>query len=398
MTEAINDLSESKVVLWTPTPFMPSQTNKYYDPPYFNSVVDIGKTTECGIVDMRYAFLNNQKPLKELLWTDEKHPNVKGQKLMADTMFDYLKKCFSKKNPNIKQPFDIFSIVSSYASTPQPSTNNLYNGMHPWNNKIEFCRPVRVFSGTNAISEDWLIKFISPNSFSVSGNVTGFDGILTRKTNSKDLLFSKSRRIAFMPDDVWWAWTTQLYFSNDIFKFSVVYATNNSFKSFNYEKNKITSIQVKDKNLLKNSNFADELKNWNFWQAAKTLSNYVKIINVTGKKFKNAVRIENPMKKLVGIQQLVKVKSNAVYRLSGIVRSTATNNNDIIFGGRIGFYLPGQKEKQIVWMSEHNQWWKKELIFTNQVTGLATVYIHMGYGNVSSTGEFTNIRLEKIEK
>ncbi len=154
---------------------------------------------------------------------------------------------------------------------------------------------------------------------------------------------------------------------------------------------------VKKENLLKDGQFKEKLKNWQLWHSAKTFSNTVKFINVTGKNFKNAVRIENPIKKLVGIQQLVKVKSNTIYRLSGTVRSTATNNNDIIFGGRIGFYLPPQKEKQIVWMSEHNQWWRKELIFTNQVTGMATVYIHMGYGNVASTGEFTNISLEKIK-
>ena len=41
--------------------------------------------------------------------------------------------------------------------------------------------------------------------------------------------------------------------------------------------------------------------------------------------------------------------------------------------------------------------WHKELIFTNQVTGIATVYIHMGYGNISSIGEFTNISLEEID-
>ena len=153
---------------------------------------------------------------------------------------------------------------------------------------------------------------------------------------------------------------------------------------------------VKKENLVKNGGFKEKLKQWQFWQSAKTHSNTVKFINVANKNFQSAVRIENPMKKLVGIQQLVKVKSNAIYRLSGIARSTATKNNDIIFGGRLGFYLKGQKEKQIVWMSEHNQWWKKELIFTNQVSGMATVYIHMGYGNIASTGEFTNIKLEKI--
>ena len=154
---------------------------------------------------------------------------------------------------------------------------------------------------------------------------------------------------------------------------------------------------VKKINMLKNGEFKEKLKYWHLWHSAKSFSNTVKFINVVNKNFESAVRIENPMKKLVGIQQRVSVKSNSVYRLSGTVRSTATNKNDIIFGGRIGFYLPGQKEKQIVWMSEHNQWWRKELIFTNQVTGMATVYIHMGYGNIASTGEFTNIKLEIIK-
>jgi|GEM_PF-460161 len=168
--------------------------------------------------------------------------------------------------------------------------------------------------------------------------------------------------------------------------------TNNIEKAVDKikEKNSLSKI-----NLLKNGNFDNKLENWSFWQSAKTLSNTVKIISVSGKKFKNAVRIENPMKKLVGIQQRVRVISNAVYKLSGIARSLG-NDKSKIFGGRIALWLPPQKEKQIVWMSEYNNWWKKDLIFTNQVTGIATVYVHMGYGGVASTGEFTNIRLELI--
>ena len=149
--------------------------------------------------------------------------------------------------------------------------------------------------------------------------------------------------------------------------------------------------------LIKNGSFNKKLKNWQLWHSAKALSNTVKIINVPGNKFKNTVRIENPMKKLVGIQQRVHVVSNAVYKLSGIARSLG-NDKSKIFGGRIGFYLPPQKEKQIVWMSEHDKWWKKELVFTNNITGTAIVYVHMGYGNVASTGEFTNIRLEKLSE
>ncbi|RLD12309.1 MAG: hypothetical protein DRI44_01090 [Chlamydiae bacterium] len=153
---------------------------------------------------------------------------------------------------------------------------------------------------------------------------------------------------------------------------------------------------VEKPNMLKNGSFNEKLKNWQLWHSAKSLSNTVKIINVSGKKFKNAVRIENPMKKLVGIQQIVRVVSNTVYKLSGIARSLG-NDKSKIFGGRIAIWLPPQKEKQIVWMSEYDHWWKKELIFTNQVSGIATLYVHMGYGRVASTGEFTNISLEKLE-
>ena len=70
-------------------------------------------------------------------------------------------------------------------------------------------------------------------------------------------------------------------------------------------------------------------------------------------------KIENPIKKMVGVQQIVKLKSNTVYRLSASARSVATNNPKIIFGGRLALWQRGQKEKQIVWMSEYNHCWKK---------------------------------------
>ena len=391
MIKIIEEFTNAKVVLWITSPYLHSQVD---DRPYYYSCLKIADKEKCGLVDIRYALMNNKQPLSKLLWTDEKHPNRYGQEVMADKIFSYLCKAV-KLNSNkkiIKKSFPF----PHFATSPKEIPENKKNGLHPWNNKIELCTPLRVFIGTNAISEDWIIKFISPDSFSVSGSVTGFDGIIKR--SNQKLLFSNSKRIAFQPNDIWWAWNTQLYFSNDIFKFSVAYATNNSFKSFEYNKKKIIPNSNKNKNLLKNSNFTDGLKNWNFWQSAKTFSNTVKIINVSGKKFKNAVRIENPMKKLVGIQQRVRVVSNTIYRLSGTARSVATNNPKILFGGRLGFFIPGQKEKQMVWMSEYNHWWKKDLIFTNQVTGIATVYVHMGYGGVASTGEFTNIRLEKLSE
>lgn len=149
--------------------------------------------------------------------------------------------------------------------------------------------------------------------------------------------------------------------------------------------------------VLKNGNFKTKLDKWGFWGNADNYSNKVSILVSDGKQGKyNFLRIENPYKNLIGVQQLANVSSGSVYRLSGSARSTVTNNSSIIFGGRIGFYLPPQKEKQIVWTSEFNNWWRKELIFTNTVNGIATIYVHMGYGNVSSTGEFAGITLEEI--
>ena len=150
-------------------------------------------------------------------------------------------------------------------------------------------------------------------------------------------------------------------------------------------------------NLLKNSSFDDNIKNWHLWKTAKKSPENIKVVQIeNNNSIANAVRIENPNKQLIGLSQPVLLTSGLVYRLSGTVRSLG-NDNSKIFGGRIAVYLPPQKEKQIIWMTEYNSFWEKELFFTNLVTGAATVYFHLGYGGVATTGEFANIRLEKIK-
>ncbi|NLF38891.1 hypothetical protein GX586_05560 [bacterium] len=144
-------------------------------------------------------------------------------------------------------------------------------------------------------------------------------------------------------------------------------------------------------NLLKNGTFAEGLASWYCWQGAKEATNAVKAVVALGRP---ALRIENPEAKLIGMQQLVTVESGVVYRLSGAARSVATTDSSVLFGGRLAFYLPPQPEREVVWMSEATNWWEKAVVFTNEVTGVATVFVHMGYGGARSTGEFTNIRLE----
>ena len=151
----------------------------------------------------------------------------------------------------------------------------------------------------------------------------------------------------------------------------------------------------KIKNLLKNGGFKNNINGWGLWREAKKNPENVKVVDVENNyKISNAVIIENPNKKMIGISQIATLTSGTVYRLSGAVRSLG-NDGSKIFGGRIAVYLPPQKERQIVWMSEHDKFWEQQLVFTNLVTGQATVYLHLGYGGVATTGEFANVRLEE---
>ncbi|MCK5853340.1 hypothetical protein KAH27_09965 [bacterium] len=154
---------------------------------------------------------------------------------------------------------------------------------------------------------------------------------------------------------------------------------------------------VSKNNLLKNGKFDKSIDGWHLWREAEKNPQNVKIIDVKDNNdFSSAVRIENPNKKLLGVSQVVQLTSGIVYRVSGAVRSLG-NDSSKIFGGRIAIYLPPQKENAIVWMSEYDKWWEKDLIFTNEVTGPATVYVHLGYGGIASTGEFSNIGLEAVK-
>jgi hypothetical protein len=152
-----------------------------------------------------------------------------------------------------------------------------------------------------------------------------------------------------------------------------------------------------DTGLIANGAFEVGLQQWAAWGAANASTGAVRgIATWTCAGNRHGVRIENPARRLLGLQQRVPLQSNVIYRLSGTVRSMATTCSDILFGGRVALFLPPQPEQQIVWMSECTAWWPRELIFTNLVTGTATVYFHLGYGNVATTGEFTNIGLEPI--
>jgi hypothetical protein len=149
--------------------------------------------------------------------------------------------------------------------------------------------------------------------------------------------------------------------------------------------------------LLANGNFAQGLSHWSWWGAAEQHSNQLRVtLDVAGGATAGVLRIENPHALMQGVKQHVPLVSGAVYRLCASARSVTTTSAEALFGGRVALFLPPQPEQQLVWMNDYAAWWPKELVFTNQVTGMAVVYVHLGYGKATTTGEFSAIRLERV--
>ena len=150
-------------------------------------------------------------------------------------------------------------------------------------------------------------------------------------------------------------------------------------------------------NVLKNSKFNLHTVYWRSWQFAQRHTNWVNVVTKPGEGGDyHALCIADADGSLVGVQQTVNVVSGKIYRLSGSARSVVTNSSAILFGGRIFFRMSPQPEYQLTWSTEFNQWWRKKIIITNTVTGVALVVVHMGYGNKASTGEFADVRLERL--
>ena len=159
----------------------------------------------------------------------------------------------------------------------------------------------------------------------------------------------------------------------------------------------VTSTGASMRSLVYDGRFAKGFAHWGYWLPTNGDSNHIRLVELEGLRTTGmAVRIENPDGAMIGIRQAVDVQSGSVYRLGAVARSLSGRTTNVLFGGRLAFFIPGQAEHDIVWMTEYNSWWGRSVVFTNYVAGSATIYVHLGYGRVATTGEFTDIRLEQV--
>ncbi|MBO7543889.1 carbohydrate binding domain-containing protein [bacterium] len=128
-----------------------------------------------------------------------------------------------------------------------------------------------------------------------------------------------------------------------------------------------------DSNAVMNGSFKDGLANWRYWRLDEE----------KGKKFVKTgaygLSLEGQPNTLMGVAQTVKVTPGTVYRLSAKVRSTETSEGKSYLGARLALNAPDQKEQQVVWLYNNKNWEEKEVVFTNDYSGLATLFFHTGY-------------------
>lgn len=144
-------------------------------------------------------------------------------------------------------------------------------------------------------------------------------------------------------------------------------------------------------NLIRNHDFKRGMQHWELWGRPCDTANTVVVVNA-------ALRITNPSGEMRGVKQHLSAPlvSGQVYRLSATARLVGVPDVNRILGGRVAVYLPPQPEYDVTWLTQRDQWWQQERIFTNTVDGNPIVLVHLGYGHVATTAEFTDIVLEQL--
>jgi hypothetical protein len=135
------------------------------------------------------------------------------------------------------------------------------------------------------------------------------------------------------------------------------------------------------KNIVRNGSFKDGFKGWRYWGG------------LSEEKGKELVKIEEDglslqgqLNKMMGIAQAVKITSGTVYQISAKVRSIESKPERKTFmGARLALNAPGQREMQLIWLYKNGRWEEKSLVFTNKVTGSATLFFHTGYTTNAAT-------------
>jgi hypothetical protein len=147
-------------------------------------------------------------------------------------------------------------------------------------------------------------------------------------------------------------------------------------------------------NMVKNGDFQNGMASWLPWGKAKDFPRELGVIELKKVPALRGLRLGSPGGVMLGVKQGVTVVSGTVYRLSARARSPFLRTSKSLMGARVAVNLPNKEERELVWVTECGDWWRQSVLVTNQAAGMATVFIHMGYGQAANTCEFADIQFE----
>ena len=133
--------------------------------------------------------------------------------------------------------------------------------------------------------------------------------------------------------------------------------------------------------IVRNGSFKDGFKGWRYWGGLSEEKGKELV-----KTEEEGLSLRGQLNKMMGIAQTIEITSGTVYQISAKVRSADPKTEKKTFmGARLALNAPGQKELQLIWLYKNWEWEEKSLVFTNRVTGMATLFFHTGYTTNAAT-------------
>jgi hypothetical protein len=168
---------------------------------------------------------------------------------------------------------------------------------------------------------------------------------------------------------------------------SSFYVKKLSFVENYFRKKRIDKFYIRQ--IVKNGDFTQNLEGWDIWKGDDSL---VKVINNNGNS--SFVRFSNPQMNLVGIRQNINLTTGLVYRMSASSKVSPDNTNKY-FASRVELQLPNSKNYVLRWQNANNNWIRKDLVFTNDISCKAILLVYVGFGKNFAPGDFKDIRIDE---
>ena len=156
-----------------------------------------------------------------------------------------------------------------------------------------------------------------------------------------------------------------------------------------------TINKINSKLISRNPSFKNNIDGWDYWRINK----FVDSNTVTFAEYSNnfsCVNIQSKPGKLIGLFQNITLKYGSVYRISG--RARAMGGKDTMFGAQVVLgNLESKKEKWLTFLHKSDDWQYKDLIFTNDYSGLSYLILRTGYiPDFDGKALFTDVKIEEL--